>query len=564
MQKNSRYSQIVARRRANTRSVRSAYTLIELTVAIFASSFLLAGLGSSIYIATQIVNPSTRTQHILDGTQTVQQIADEIRFANYIIDRSPTMIEFVTNDRTGDDQPDRIRYEWSGTAGDPLTKVLNDSAPQDVIPEIDHFDLSFNIETTDEEFESPAVQSSEQLLDKYTGTTLVSSYKVTTQDWIGQYIPLAEFSDQPLPGDTLHWSVTKIRVRARYTNSGGDGVGSVKLTTATGDNKPSSTVLDETEFLESSLSASFTIEEMVFDGDVEIGPNQDVCITIEHKANSSPAHIQYDEHDDNWRLATNDAGATWTHPPYQDALRYELYGTYTQPSYTTETISHQRMDSVSIELQIGDNKTLISTETNLYNRPELTSAHWSAGFNNDPTAIDWNFDGSGDWKMRDNSAFDVTTLVGGVWQAYSGELDTTPANDFSKPTLINVRMRNTSVGGKGAVCWINADWNGSEAAPIYAALKLQSDGTQTLSVFSKEDNSTANEVATVTGLTDGFIDVRIAVLPNEDIFAVWHDDQFIGSFNYVPFVTGNSDRFVSLLEDGSEAEFAGVRVKVLE
>ena len=543
---------------------RAGYTLVELVVAIVASSMLIVGLASSIFIATQIVDPGKRTQQILDASETIRIIDDELRYANDIVDRSSTAIEFIVHDRTGDGQMDRIRYEWSGSSGDPLTKTMNGSTQAIIVPSVEFLNFNYTLETSTEQFTSPPTESAELILTEYVGSGLLSSYRVTGSNWIGQYTNPALFTNNSLPADTISWTVTKAEVEAKYTKAGDKAQSWVRLRRATGDNKPSTSVIDEAVLSASSSSGTFAWKTLTFAEQVSLDPNDGICLTVEHKTKGNAVDIQYDEHGDNWRVATNNAGATWHHPPPGDSLRHRIYGKYTQPATTVETVNRKYLKAISTTLQIGDANTRIVAEANLLNRPELCSAVWETRFDVDPTTEDRRVDGTGDWRTRDASDFDVTSLVNGVFVAYGEELDTAPNHNFDKTTTVNVRLRNTSMGGQGALFGINADWSGSTAVPIFAALQLQSDATQTLKVFWNKSNSISQEVAVVPGLSADFVEIRIVIEPTSDLFAVWANDQFVGSFDYTPFDTDDDHRWATLTESGSDAEFDFVRIKVAE
>lgn len=551
-------------RRHPQRLTRGGYTLIELIVAVVASSFLIMGLGSSIFIATKIVDPGRRTQQILDGSDAVRQINDELRYANYIIDRSETAIEFVIHDRTGDGQADRIRYEWTGTAGAPLTKTINDSDSATIVASVEYLNFDYIVDSTTEQFETPPIESAEMVLTEYLGATFLSTFRITENNWIGQYTEPALFNVNSLPSDTISWTVTKAEVRARYTDSGGNGEAWVRIRPATGDNKPATTVVDEAVLSESSLSGSYANHTLTFSNQVALAPTDSICLTVEHKANGDAADIEYDEINDNWRVVTTTGGATWYHPPYQDSLRHRIYGKYIQPSNTVETVTRQYLKAVAITLQVGEPDTTVVTEGNVLNQPELCSTFWETGFDTDPTVEDYDVNGTGDWRMRDGSGFVTASLANGIFDAYGVELDTASDRNFDKTTTMNVRMRNITVGGEGAMFGVNADWSGSTAAPIYAALQLQTDDTQTLRVFRKDSAAVTTEVATVEGLSTDFVDIRLVIEPASDVFAVWVKDQFVGSFRYTPFNTGNDHRWATIHESGSEAQFDYVSIKVAE
>lgn len=541
---------------------RSAFTLVELMIAIVASSFLMVGLASSIFIATQTVNPSGRTQEILDASEIVRQLTDELRYAMYVNEQTATTIDFITDDRTGDGQPDRIRYEWSGTAGDPLTKALNDSGPQMVTPSVQNFSLDYLTDDIQQSFESPPVQSAEVLLDKYSGATEIRNFRIQTSDWVGQFINSSSFSELSLPGDTLSWSATRVQLRVSPTDSG-NGEAWIRLRAATGGGLPGTQIFDEDVLYESTLASGYRWFDFNFAAETELLPSQNACLTIEHKANPYAAYVQYDEKNDDSRLVTNDGGATWYFAPYDDSLRYYLHGTYTQPSYTTETITRSYVRGVGVELQLGDVETTVSTETNSWNRPEVCLAYWDADFDSDPTAIDHNADSVGDWQMRDGGAFDVSRLTDGYWNATDEPLQTAPVADFVDPTILELRMRNTTVGGEGAVCTIHADWDGTKAGAMSVSLALQNDGTQTLRAFISTNTNARKEVAIFNGLPDDFVEVRMIVEPSSDAFAVWANDTFVGSYTYTP-ISAASDRRASIKRDGSDAQFERIVIKVVQ
>ena len=102
---------------------RRGHTLMELVVAMVASAFLLAGLGSVMFIARQVAyTPSDATRRA-QTADIVSQICDELRYATIVIQQTPQILEFVVADRNADGTAEKIRYEWSGIAGS--------SAPQD-------------------------------------------------------------------------------------------------------------------------------------------------------------------------------------------------------------------------------------------------------------------------------------------------------------------------------------------------------------------------------------------------------------------------------------------------
>src|SRR3954463_16261535 len=121
---------------------RPAFTMLELLVAMVASTFLLAGLGSVMYIARQVAySPASATRRAKTA-DIINQISDELRYATYITQQTGQILEFVVADRNNDGTAEKIRYEWSGTAGDPLRKTVNGGTAVDVLPSVYAFNVT--------------------------------------------------------------------------------------------------------------------------------------------------------------------------------------------------------------------------------------------------------------------------------------------------------------------------------------------------------------------------------------------------------------------------------------
>src|SRR5437867_3033614 len=103
----------------------SGFTIVELMVAMVASAFLLAGLGSIMFIARQVAYSPTAAARRAKASDIMGQISDELRYATIITQQTPQILEFVVADRNNDGTAEKIRYEWSGIAGDPLRKTVN-------------------------------------------------------------------------------------------------------------------------------------------------------------------------------------------------------------------------------------------------------------------------------------------------------------------------------------------------------------------------------------------------------------------------------------------------------
>src|SRR3954447_7948628 len=119
-----------------TRRRTHAFTMLEMMVAVVASTFLLAGLGSVMFIARQIAYSPTAAARRAKTADIINQISDELRYATIITQQTSQILEFLVADRNSDGTAEKIRYEWSGTAGDPLRKSINGGTAVDVLPAV--------------------------------------------------------------------------------------------------------------------------------------------------------------------------------------------------------------------------------------------------------------------------------------------------------------------------------------------------------------------------------------------------------------------------------------------
>ncbi|QDV74270.1 hypothetical protein [Botrimarina mediterranea] len=108
---------------------RPAYTLLELMIALGSASVLMAGLSSALFIAAQGLNLDQGASASRGRADAVMgRVLADARTATRFRSVTPTAIELDVADRTGDSAADRLRYEWSGVVGDPLTRTLNGGA----------------------------------------------------------------------------------------------------------------------------------------------------------------------------------------------------------------------------------------------------------------------------------------------------------------------------------------------------------------------------------------------------------------------------------------------------
>ncbi|TWT47570.1 hypothetical protein [Botrimarina hoheduenensis] len=116
---------------------RPAYTLIELLVATASASVLVVGLSAALFVSAKALNVDEGASIARsNGDAQLNRLLTDVGSALRFTERSPTALAFSVPDFTGDDQPETLRYAWSGTPGDPLTRSINGSAALPLVRDV--------------------------------------------------------------------------------------------------------------------------------------------------------------------------------------------------------------------------------------------------------------------------------------------------------------------------------------------------------------------------------------------------------------------------------------------
>src|SRR5690348_12060840 len=192
--------------RPSYRRDRTGHTLMELVVAMAASAFLLVGMGSVMYIGREVAYTPSGTTKRAKGAEVVGQICDELRYATYIIQQTPQILEFVIADRNNDGADERIRYEWSGTAGASLRKIVNGGTSIEVLPSVNAFTITLQ-QTSKSTTITPKVESAETLLVSNTAVNAALWRDIDLSNSMAQSLVPTAFSS--IPANVICWNLTR-------------------------------------------------------------------------------------------------------------------------------------------------------------------------------------------------------------------------------------------------------------------------------------------------------------------------------------------------------------------
>lgn len=555
---------------------RRGHTLLELVVALIATALLLAGLGSVMLIARQIAYTPSAATHRLEASKIVNQLGEELSLATFITQRSANLLEFVVADRDGDGADERIRYEWSGTPGDPLQRSYNGADPVTVLGSVQDFNLEYTTEDVTSSIET-TTDSAEVLLQSNETLQTNTLRGITLNNWSAQQIDPAAFVSAA-PANALYWNAT--RADFQGASSGfTSGTLYVRLcSTGTPYNEPTSQELAEAVIPESSLSSSLSWRSAQFASAAQKLPlhRNYALVWSTNDASGTAANLRTDTISPSTYaisstgvLESSDGGASWQYVLPGKQIYYRLYGTYTTPGPTYD-VTRKYLSNVGVQLQTGlQTHSRVDASIALANLPELLSAYWRTDFDTDPTTCDVNGDGTADWlattadEIAGAVTYDASSVSGGTWHA-EGKLRTQPLNDFSNITTVDVRLRDTSVGGSGAVAWINADWGNGQAASIAFGVIEDANGTQSFRLIGQTSDSTEVVLFQQDNLTDELVHCRLTILPEHDLVNVQINGTDVGTFTYPTYAIASNDRFVSVCGDTDTAEFDYVEVRVSE
>lgn len=130
-------------RTAIAHGARRGYTLVEIVVASGAAVVLVMGLTSTLMITSAALDEDDAGHDRADAVEVAATITEDLGRATGFSARGANFVAFTVPDRDGDDIPESIFYEWSGTPGDPLLVSVNGGTPAPVVEDVQEFGLTY-------------------------------------------------------------------------------------------------------------------------------------------------------------------------------------------------------------------------------------------------------------------------------------------------------------------------------------------------------------------------------------------------------------------------------------
>ncbi|WP_166830995.1 hypothetical protein [Thalassoroseus pseudoceratinae] len=121
----------------------TGFTLLELIVSMLASTALVAGLSSTLFVATQIVDPpKSPNAATANAFMDLERILQDLRYAIRVHELSSHRLDVEVPDRDGDGSTERVRLVWSGGSGDPVTWEWNDEPAIPIVQDVHNWGVT--------------------------------------------------------------------------------------------------------------------------------------------------------------------------------------------------------------------------------------------------------------------------------------------------------------------------------------------------------------------------------------------------------------------------------------
>ncbi len=130
---------------------RAGLTLLELLVSMTASTALIAGLSSALFIATRMIEPPQRPNHeTAESARECEQLLQELRYITSIESVGENLLDIEVPDRDEDGISEYVRIQWSGVAGESLMWTMNDEPSIPIVNDVHDWQLSTQLADTGE------------------------------------------------------------------------------------------------------------------------------------------------------------------------------------------------------------------------------------------------------------------------------------------------------------------------------------------------------------------------------------------------------------------------------
>ena len=346
----------------------SGMTLVELVVSLSIVSIIMLGVGASLFLVrAALPDTTTPTNDMTKAARALEELTCDLEYAQAIQSHSDTMIQFTVADRTGDATSDVLRYEWSGTAGDPLTRTYNTYPAVVLLDRVQQFGLAYQLRDTYNTLPQTQV-SGERVQCTYASAVVAKDCTIMEDQWFTQTL------DPSLPAGTMKWKVTRVEFYAKQV---GDTTGECKIQIQplTRGGMPSGVILEEKTLLESTLQTAYAKQVLTFTSVQDLTPDEKLCLVFKWVSGTEACAISGDDSAQGVNakalFMSTDQGRTWSEQT-NESLVFTVTGTVTTQTGTQiQTLHYVNAVDATIQVNTEDRFSMVSS-ARLLNRPEVT------------------------------------------------------------------------------------------------------------------------------------------------------------------------------------------------
>lgn len=362
---------------------RRGVTLVELLLTISITVVLFGGIASAVLLSSHALpKDDDAFVAITNGATISEQISSELFSAITVTERTPTAITFTTADRNQDNNPETIRYAWSGVPGDPLTRKYNSFPAKTVKTAVYDFNLNYNVDISSQVITHEAtVYGTNQLLASFESwpATAADIFEqvINSTSWTGQYFETVT----PPEATSLLITSVKVRMISYVIPSPAMTIG-IHRSTLDGSFAPAATAIGSEIIIPNDVMDTIPTWTEAFFTDVIINDPQrtDYCLVLKGLSTSSVFaqylfHRQAPENGTAMKWTT-DSGTTWgpvDRDIDQQDLEFFVYGAFGTISTVTDSVDRYFLKSIELSLQLtNDPTTNVMTNVQILNTPEVT------------------------------------------------------------------------------------------------------------------------------------------------------------------------------------------------
>ncbi len=340
-------------------------TLLEMLVSMAIVTLMLGAVSSAVVIAGRAVDRQAPSS--FDATApaiVLGLILNDASLATAISEATSTAIAFVLPDRTGDLIDETVRYSWSGTIGDPLTRQFNAEVPLPVSGGVTRLTFEFETATSLERVSKAHVTNTGVDFASFI-SSVVGSRIIDPSNSISQFVRPS------FPDGTVSWTVTSIDLYAEQAG-GGEATGSfqLELKTPTSGGLPGTEIHSTVSVDEQDLPIAYAWTTHTFANAPPLAPGDAICIVASDSAGQVSARFPLAAQISSRSFAAqgDTVTSTWTKIGAM-STPYRIRGTIvTQPPDTV--IPHTVLVSISAELQSVGGQ-IARGATPVFNHPEM-------------------------------------------------------------------------------------------------------------------------------------------------------------------------------------------------